>query len=489
MADKHHDNIADDILKEIENFDTGHGAGAVADGPSSISIRVSEDKMRAFATVVPGSGGLSHDDVVQALNNHRVTHGINDQAIDEIFSYGTYNVEVEVAHGTPPTPGLSSRIEYKFETNADKKKEIVEDEHGNVDHKASRQIDSVEEGALLALKIPAQPGTEGKTVYGETIPVQQGSDAPLPLGANTKATEDGMGIEATIAGLPILKDGKVCVSAVLTIKGDIDYKSGNVDFDGSVVVTGNVNSDFTVKAGGNIEIGGNIDKATIHAGGDVKVRGGMYGAGSGTITAGGSIWIRSVDSGILEAHGSIIISQQARMSTLIAEEDIILSNSKGGIVGGKATAARDFDVTNLGSTSFTETTIEIGINSRLKKVRDTLEAQIKNNKDQLEKITAHIKTIRHGEQQRGSLTDKEKELMKKLVPMFHQLKASIEQGTAKLKFVDEKISMLGKGKAKVRGTVYPGVKIVTVHSNMPVRKEIKFSSFYEQNEQVIVGPY
>lgn len=490
MADKHQDNMADDILKDLESFDMDHSDDVIPDGPDII-VTVSEDRMKAMVKVkapVDGSN-INHDAVVRELKNHKVVYGIDDTAIDDIFSYGTYSVDVVVAKGLKPSPGVSSSIEYKFETNANKKIEVKEDEHGNVDHKAMHLIASVEEGTLLAVKIPAVPGAAGKTVLGEELPVDQGRDNPLPLGENVKATDDGLGIVATTNGQPALRDGKVCVSSVYEVKGDVDYKTGNIDFEGSVVITGNVNSDFVVKAKGDIDVQGNIEKALIEAGGDVRVRGGMYGAGAGHIKAGGSVWIRSVDSGIIEAHENIVIGQQARMSTLTSEADIILTNSKGSIVGGKATAAHEFDVTNLGSPSFTDTVVEVGINPRLKKVHDDLDEQIKNFKDQLDKVTTHIKTIRTNEQQHGGMSEKEQEAMKKLVPMYHKLKAALEKGTAKLKYLDERIAQLGRGKARVRGTVYPGVKIYTVHTHMPIRKEIKFSSFYEQNEQIIVGPY
>lgn len=490
MTDKNHDSFADDILKDLENFDMDHSDDVVNDGPD-ITVTISEDKMKASVKVKPpiDSANITHDAVLQELKNNKVVHGIDERAVDDIFSYGTYNVDVVVAKGTQPSQGTPSSIEYKFETNADKKVDLQEDEHGNVDHKQMHMINSVEEGTLLAVKIASIAGEEGKTVTGEVIPVVKGQDFPLPLGENVKATEDGLGIVAAISGQPGLRDGKVLVSAVYEIKGDVGYSTGNVDFEGSVMITGNVSSDFVVKAKGNVDVQGNIDKALIEAGGDVRVRGGMYGGGSGHIKAGGSVWIRSVDSGIIEAHENIIIGQQSRMSTLTAEADIILTNSKGSIVGGKATAAHEFNVTNLGSPSFTDTVVEIGINPRLKKVHDTLDEQIKGYRDQLEKVTTHIKTVRANEQQRGSMTDKEKEVMQKLVPTYHKLKAALEKGTAKLKYLDERIAQLGRGKARVRGTVYPGVKLYTVNTHMPIRKEIKFSSFYEQNEQIIVGPY
>lgn len=494
---KEHRDLADDILKDLENFDKKLGGdepakrSAAPAGPP-IAVRVSEDKTKAYAKVQPpmeSGADVTREAVIAELKKKGVVHGVDESAIDEIFEYGTYNVDVVVAKYTPPSDGTPAKIEYKFEVGDAKKTEMQEDEHGNVDHKALNLITSVEEGVLLAVKVAAVPGKEGTTVTGEMLPAVQGRDIPLPLGENVKGTDDGLGIVATLSGQPVVRDGKVSVSAVYNISGDVSYKTGNVDFNGTVVITGNVQSDFMVKATGNIEIHGNIDKALIEAGGDVKVRGGLYGAGEGKIIAKGSVWIRSVDMGTVEAGESINIGQQARMSTLMAGDSIILKNSKGSIVGGKVTAANEIDVSNLGSPSFTETMVEVGMNPKLKQAHDELDKRLQEHKDQFEKISLHIKTIKTYEKQRGSMTDKEKEVMKKLVPAYHKFKAAIEADNAKLFYLQDRMKQMLRGKAKVYGVTYTGVKFYTLNASMAIKKEINHSSFYEQNEQIVVGPY
>ncbi len=487
------DILEEQILRDLEGIDLDdHDIVKEGDsGSDPIVIKVADDQMKAYANVQPplDSGqDLGRDDVLAELKKNNVTYGIDDEAIDEIFSYGTYNIDVVVAKGTLPTNGTPSRIEYKFDTSNEKKVELKEDEHGNVDHKSVGRITSVEEGELLAVKIPAVPGEKGMTVTAKELPAKEGTDLALPLGENVTATDDGLGIVAAITGQPFIRDNRVSVSPVYKVNGDVNYKSGNIDFKGTVIVTGNVNSDFEVKATTDIEIHGNIEKAFISAGGDVRIKGGLYGANEGKITAGGDISIRSVDAGILEAGGNITIGQQARMSTLMAGKDIILNNPKGSIVGGKATAAHHFIVSNLGSTSFTDTIIEIGINPKLKKAHEELEKRIEERKDRYSTITTHIKTIKE-KQKQGMDPAKSKAMLAKLVPVYHKLRAGLEDDLKKLKYLDAKLGELTGGKARVKGTTYPRVKICGLIANFSVQKEINFSSFYEQNDQIIVGPY
>jgi len=290
-------------------------------------------------------------------------------------------------------------------------------------------------------------------------------------------------------GQPVFKDKKISVSPVYEIKGDVNYHTGNVNFNGSVMIRGNVQSDFMISATDDVEIHGNIEKAFVEAGGDVRIMGGIYGAGEGRIKAGGSITIRTVESGILEAGENITITQSSRYSTLQAGEDIILQNSKGSIVGGKATAGRNFIVTNIGSPSFTETIIEVGINPKIKEKHDQLEKNLTDEKVQLDKVLRSIKTIKAIQEQTGSIPPDKQELMKKLVPAAHKLKADIESNTKKIAFLQQKMKELQAGRCKVSGTIYPGSRIFTLGASMTIQKETNHCSFYEQNEQVQIGPY
>ncbi|HOY61981.1 MAG: hypothetical protein BWY28_02817 [bacterium ADurb.Bin236] len=487
---KKNDTNFDEIQNAMDKFDKQYSDHHKPPEGEAVAIRVSDDEMKVYAVVVPPmdhSKEVTKQDVLDELKKVGVVHGIDEEAINDIFMFGSFNTEVIVAKGTPPSDGVPASIEYKFDTAAEKKAEVVADEHGNVDHRNINLIKSVEEGTILAVKIPAIEGKEGVTCLGEKMPAKEGRDIKMPVGENTAVSDDGLTVIATQSGQPILKDGKINVSAVYEVTGDVSYKTGNINFNGTVIVTGNVQSDFVVNATDDIEIHGNIEKAHIEAGGDVRVRGGLYGTGEGKIIAGGSITIRSVESGILDAGHNIVLGQQARSSILMAGDDIILTNSKGSITGGKASCGNIFDLANVGSPSFTDTVIEIGVNPKIKNMHDEIKKKLEDNKVQFEKISNHIKSLKS--KGADGLNDKEKELLKKVVPLFHSLRSSIEADTAKMNFLQDKLNKLDKGRCKVRGKTFPGVKFISPNASMAVRSEINHSSFHEQNEQIVVGPY
>lgn len=480
---------ADDILKSLDDFDKSREAKL--DTGKSVNVTVSDDKLKAFVSVIPPMDTdkeLKADDVKAALAEAGVTYGIDEEAITEIFTYGSYSVDVLVARGKAPTDGVSARIEYKFDTTGETQKQAQVDDQGNVDFRQLNIVSSVEAGAILAEKIPSVQGEPGMTVLGKELPPVQGRDVKLPVGENVEAGADGLTIIAKISGQPILKDGHVAVSPVFEVRGDINYTTGNIDFKGSVRVEGAVMSGFVVKATDDVDIKGNVEKAHIEAGGDVRVTGGLYGGDEGKVIAGGSITIRSVESGHLEAGKNVTVIQSARYSTILAGEDILLTNQRGSIVGGKATSGHQFDVANLGSPSFTETTVEVGMNPKIKEVYTKIEKELADHKVQREKIMANVKTLQTAKAQ-GHLPPEKEDILRKLVPAFHQVNAMIEQKSAKIEFLKDKMKSLAAGRCRVRGKTYPGVRISTIGASMVVRKEINHSSFYEQNEQIIVGPY
>ncbi|NLA52478.1 MAG: DUF342 domain-containing protein [Alcaligenaceae bacterium] len=71
----------------------------------------------------------------------------------------------------------------------------------------------------------------------------------------------------------MLNKGVVSVVPVLTISGDVDAETGNIRFDGDVVIKGSVREGLKVITGGDVVIGGNCYHATIRAGGNINVCG------------------------------------------------------------------------------------------------------------------------------------------------------------------------------------------------------------------------
>jgi uncharacterized protein (DUF342 family) len=146
---------------------------------------------------------------------------------------------------------------------------------------------------------------------------------------------------------------------IYSVQGDVDFNTGNLDFEGNIMVSGGVKPGFRLRASGNIQIGGTVEAAQVEAGGDIQVNGGIVGQGEAMVRAGGNIAARFVEAAELHAKGQILIGSEIRGSTCISEDRVIVAGA-GRIVGGQVRGKESVEARVLGSTSATPTSVQAG---------------------------------------------------------------------------------------------------------------------------------
>ena len=114
---------------------------------------------------------------------------------------------------------------------------------GRVDYrKTGGGPPSVQPGDVLVRKVAMVPAEDGYTVKGKVLPAKKAKDIELRRLAeqNTKVSEDGSEIVATTRGLASRVGKRIVVLPVHTVDGDVDFKSGNVYFEGNLQIRGGV---------------------------------------------------------------------------------------------------------------------------------------------------------------------------------------------------------------------------------------------------------
>jgi len=182
------------------------------------------------------------------------------------------------------------------------------------------------------------------------------------------------------------------VEPVLVIES-VSMESGNIRFEGSVKIKGDVASGMTVSATGDIEVGGVAELATLDAGGSVLVRGGIIGAlgrkdgkssGAPITRAAVSVEAGYAQNAHIEAGDCIVIEDAAIQCELIAANHIVVGRKKRGcLIGGRHQATLSLTAKEVGSPQRLATQIELGINPamhrqmlELAKNRDAKETQL-----------------------------------------------------------------------------------------------------------------
>ncbi len=457
----------------------------------SVIVEVSDDKMRAYMTLIPpkpGGRDIDIDDVMEALEEKGVVYGIKEDVIRESIEDEVYNVPILVAEGTKPQNGEDARIVYHFRT--EKKIQLREDEKGQVNFKDLDLVENVVAGQLLATKIPATEGVPGKTVTGEILEAKPGKDVELQPGKNTELSPDGMSIIATINGQVVLSRGKVNVEPVYEVNGDVDIKTGNIMFLGTVIVKGNVEDGFSVKAAGDIEVKGSVGKSVLDAEGDIYIKQGVMGKIGGIIKSGGSIYAKFLEQVNVIADKNVLVEDGIMHCNVDASEKVVCYGKRATIVGGRIRAGEVVNTKTLGSVSFTETVVEVGVDPKSRQRLFDLEKEKKEVEDELEKLKANIKTLQQQKESGRNFTEEKAEMLEKMLEDREEMTIRLSEINEEMEELRSYLKLLKTvGKVSVSKNVYPGVRIGIKDVYYDVTNEFKAVTFVLESGRIRVKKY
>jgi uncharacterized protein (DUF342 family) len=460
---------------------------------STVTVDIAEGEMKAFITVTPpGIGGcdISMETYLSFLRNNRVIYGVNEEALREFADRPVYKERFLAAEGSKPIDGRDAYIQYNFETDQSRLK-LREGSNGRIDFKDLNIIKNVVENQPLAKKIPSETGTVGRTVTGMVIPAKNGRDISLPLGKNVHTSDDETTIIADINGQVVLAGGKINVEPVYTVRGDVNLKTGNIIFLGTVIIDGNVEDGFSVKAAGNIEVNGTVEKAELDAEGDIIVHQGITGKNTGTIKSGRSIWARFIENAIIESGNMVVVSDGIINSQVDAYKRIVCQGKRAHIVGGRLRASEEINAKILGSpTSGTETICEVGIDPKSKVQLEHLMASRETMEKQLDEIQRNLQTLINIKKQRKSLPEDKEASLRELMDKRHLLTGDLQKTAEEITKLQEFLNTIKvRGKVSASSKVYPGVKIIIRDAMNDVRTEYRAVTFISENNLVRVTRY
>ncbi len=476
---------ADDKYVKIANFEYNPGQDPV------LSVSIADMEMKAFLLLqAPGPGGadLAAETIKGYLNNNRVVFGIKEEVLRSLQENPVYNEEILVAEGQKQANGNDAKLVYNFKT--DHTTIIFKEKNGRVDFKDLNLIENVVAGQQLAKKVPPERGKEGQTVTGKTLPAKPGKDSTIGVGKNVKLSEDGTTVISEINGQVILLNGKLNVEPVYTVPGDVNLHTGNILFLGTVIVRGNVEDGFSVKAAGNIEVMGNIGKAMLDAEGDIIVHQGILGKNEGKVKCGKNIYAKFIEHAYVEAENNVIVTDGILHSYVDSNKKIICQGRRASIVGGRLRAAEEINAKNLGSVAGAETILEVGYDPKSKKRLIELQSQNEILSKELEEIERNVNTLENLKKVQKTLPEeKEKYLIElnekrmKILSEMKEIKNQIDEIKHHL------ASLKVKGKISASERVFPGVKIYLKDVMDKVRVEQKSVTYILEGKRIRMTKY
>jgi len=297
---------------------------------------------------------VTMEDISFLLAEKDVVYGIDYDIIEEILFKDIYGQEFIIATATPPVAGKDAVINEIIPIDPDAKPFLNED--GTADYRKWDNIRQIKVGEVICTRTPPTPGLPGISVFGHPLSPTPGEDYALPVGINTKPIEDETKLVAIIDGFLYREGRNICVGGVYVIKGDVDFKTGNIVYHGDVLVRGNVITDFSVVAEGNVSIEGSVESARIESKtGNVFLKGSVFGQNRGKIIAAKNINAENVQDCELSAGQTVKVIGQIRNCKIETKnlempgDGQIISSSvlfqgvlKCGSIGGKTESLNEF---------------------------------------------------------------------------------------------------------------------------------------------------
>jgi uncharacterized protein (DUF342 family) len=176
----------------------------------------------------------------------------------------------------------------------------------------------------------------------------------------------------------------------------VDMDSGNVSFDGSIQIKGDVMANMKVKVTGNIVIGGTVEGSELEAGGDIQIGRGIIAHAK--VKAEGAVSAKFVENSEISAGTVISVDDMVLQSDLQALNQVVVgikAQKRGRIVGGTTRSMMLVRAPQIGADDASGlTTVQVGVNPILEaKLQEVLAeiAKMEAEQENLKKAVQHLK--------------------------------------------------------------------------------------------------
>jgi len=441
-------------------------------------VNISLDKMKVTCRFFPPSAGtgkvLNAEDIISDLAFRKVKYGIDQEAILSFLKDRQYCKDYVFAVGTQPIHGRDAKIEYFFNTS--KNLQPKRNEDGSVDYKELNTISHIKKGDLLARLIKEDPGTPGKNVFGEEIKPRTVRSAKLQYGNNISINEDKTEIYSDVTGHANFLNEKVFVSDIFDVPADVDNSVGNIEYDGSVEVKGNIKSGFTVRATGDIIIHGVVENAFVESGGQIIVKRGIHGMHKGVLKARTNVMAKYIENAKVIA-GGFVEAEAILNSDVSATGEVRVQGRKGLINGGTIRAGKSIEVQYAGTEMGTFTTLEVGIDPERKERYLELKKDVSKRAKELEDMKVIIDNYA-SMLKRGEVLPKDKLLyVQNLALEYKTKKEELEPLREEMRVIHIEMVESDRSYIAVTRTIFPGVVLSISDLGYSIKDKMNYCKF------------
>ena len=367
------------------------------------------------------------------------------------------NEKILIAEGTPAEAGENGWYEFFVRLDLPRIPAPLPD--GGVDYVNIEAFEMVDEGEKIAVYHPAQKGVDGQNVFGEVLHANKGIEKKPLKGQGFTIAPDGVTYLSRLNGKFEYLNGRIIISNMIVVREDVTAVTGKLEVDGSVHVIGSVYSGGYISATGDIIIEHNVQAGRLIAGGNIMIKKGSCSKNDCFIEAKGEVSGSFFEAANIEAGGNVR-ANYIMNSNINTMGKVIVSGSKGMLLGGKACAVMGVDTFNLGNKSHIKTYLEVGRN----KLYDKKQAMFTEKREQ---ILSEL----------SMLEEKWHKILQEFPPDKEQAETLIKKLNATIVAKDHELADLDADISKLTNLTDQDMKAVYVRGNAYEGSIIEINTF------------
>jgi uncharacterized protein (DUF342 family) len=302
-----------------------------------VELDVDETRMKAVVKLIHPKAlaalkdQLTSDWLLHECHKQGVVFGYEKflDPVVEALKAGQNPVGMQIAEGQAAKAGLKPYLHLSYRDPP-----VLRE--GQSDDVRERQNTRLVTAGQLIAEVRYDDGIPGRNVFGEdTHAIGSALEARISAGESVQLQGPGQFV-ATRDGL-IESDSRILrIVQTYVHKGSVNLSSGNLAFDGAVVVKGDIEAGATVQVKGTLVVEGVIGHATVKVGGDLEVTGGIITSQQGLVVVGGSCLAQFIENSRLHVKGRLDIKKSILNSEIVCGGPLIVRDRARGVISGGA---------------------------------------------------------------------------------------------------------------------------------------------------------
>lgn len=455
-----------------------------------ILISVTDKGMKANMTLNLAPNELKMEnrsnlvkEVTTKLKENGIVFGIKKEVFEGELSN---HISYVIAEGTLPVNGTDSII--NMHNLKEAKPEVGE--HDKADFYDLKLINRVTVDDWIGERIEPTNGKPGQTVRGEVIQpgILKGNSIALKYDKNSVKEvpeRNKTVLRAKISGAVSCIDGKITVLKNLAIEGDVNFKTGNIKFDGYVTIKGTVTDGFSVEATRDIEINGELGlgnaKAIISTGGSIFIKGGIASSSKTEIKAARNVFTKFANNSVITCGGAAHFGYYC-INNIVNAKEVVIDSSNGHIIGGNIKAEVRVLSPTIGSEAEKKTVIEVtGFNkAALKGVMEGIFHQLGELKNEQQKLKQILSAFSGKDESKLSQSMEYSKNSQRMTDVKELIKDLEEKRNSMAGYLKTR----GEGEICITNRIFPKSVLIIKNKIIEISSMTYAKSFYIQDGEI-----